>query len=67
MTRESERREGHRGRVFVLRMWRDESEQNGRFTRRYILEDPFSRARRGFANLEELTIYLDTLHLPKQA
>lgn len=48
------------GRVFVLRVWTDG--QDGRpAPNRYILEDPFSKARRGFATLSDLTAYLDTL------
>lgn len=49
------------GRVFVLRIWYSAMDENGRFIRRYILEDPFSRARRGFASLQDLLIYLEAL------
>jgi hypothetical protein len=47
-------------------MWWEESGQNGRFRHRCILEDPFNKSRRGFASLEELTIFLETLPTPKQ-
>jgi hypothetical protein len=47
--------------MFVLRIWYSAADENGRFLPRYILEDPFTRARRGFATLQELALYLEAL------
>ena len=50
--------------VFVLRVWRDAEAEYGRPAWRYVLEDPDSKARRGFASLPELAAYLERLQGP---
>lgn len=47
--------------VYILRIWSSSATDKGRAVHRYILEDPFNRARRGFATLQDLTLYLDAL------
>lgn len=44
-------------RVYVLRSW-VESGENGPPVRRYSLEDPQTRRRRGFADLQALVSFL---------
>lgn len=46
-------------RTFVLRLWAEDA--GGRRRRRFSLEDPVTRARRGFASLRELGRYLADL------
>ena len=56
-----ERKRQSSNQVFVLRVTRGVVAENGRFAWRYVLEDPVSKARRGFASLAELSTYLELL------
>jgi hypothetical protein len=50
---------GEHYQAFVLRLWCGRREPGHRW--RFSLEDPWTRERRGFSNLEDLVVYLGTM------
>jgi hypothetical protein len=46
----------HRYRAYLLRLWQERSD--GQWVWRASLEDPHSHTRKGFPNLEQLSVYL---------
>ncbi len=44
-------------RVYILRLWREPGPRQAAW--RFSLEDPLTRQRRGFADLESLTAFLE--------